>query len=231
MRTRRRRLGVAAPCGRSPAARGVATTACTATGSRPLPGLRIVASTVPTGTLLARCTTERSITPSSNTSISMAPFSVSTTAMMSPRATGRRAASATGQRARLHVGAEGGHAELDHRDGRSVDQRAHGVDDRRGLRERGVFEVLGIGNRHLGGADAGDRARRDRRRPTRRFARRSPPTGCRSASPRRRRRRDVSSGARTRRSSSYRAGASVRRSITSASMPSAASVSAAASAL
>jgi hypothetical protein len=47
----------------------------------------MMASGVPTGTFAPGCASSVSTTPSSNTSISIAPFSVSTTAMMSPRAT------------------------------------------------------------------------------------------------------------------------------------------------
>ena len=62
------------------------------------------------------------------------------------------------QRAGFHVGAERGHAELDHGALLCPSQRGlGGRDDLGRLRDRGVFQMARIGDRHLLAADAADR--------------------------------------------------------------------------
>ena len=88
----------------------------------------------------------------------MAPFSVSTTAMMSPRLSDVAGLlQPFDQRAGFHVGAERGHPELGHRATSVHGSARDGSDDGRGLRKRGVFEMLRIRNRHFRRADARDR--------------------------------------------------------------------------
>ncbi len=118
------------------------------------PSARIVAILAPTGTLVPGATSSVSTTPDWKHSISMMPFWVSTTAMMSPRAM-RLAGldSHFDQRAGLHVGAEGGHAKFTHRS-HHPPRRRHDGCPRCG--RAACFEVARVGDRHLGGAHARD---------------------------------------------------------------------------
>ena len=62
------------------------------------------------------------------------------------------------KRARLHVGAEGGHAEFDHGEPlRSPQRGLGGRDDLRRLRDGRIFEMAGVGDRHLLAANPADR--------------------------------------------------------------------------
>ncbi len=62
------------------------------------------------------------------------------------------------QRAGLHVGTEGGHAEFDHGAPLRPPKRGLcGRDDLRRLRNRRIFEVAGVGDRHFFAAHAADR--------------------------------------------------------------------------
>ena len=96
----------------APAASGFSGSVCRRLAC--LPGLQIVASTVPTGTFWPASTLISPSTPSLNTSISIAPFCVSTSAMMSPRFRIARPLVPLDERAGVHVGAERWHLEFDH---------------------------------------------------------------------------------------------------------------------
>ena len=151
-------------------------------------------------------------------SISIAPFCVSTTATTSPRFTASPGftSHSTSVPASMSAPSEGirKSTTLSHRP-----MRLRGRDDLADLRDARHLEMRGIGNRHLGAADPRQSGHRVRRTPRFHDARRSRRRGCRCASPRRR----SPPGASLRPTPGWwrrRAAASVRRSITSASMPS-----------
>src|SRR6185369_3607993 len=110
---------------------------------------RIEASTVPVGTVAPGSMRMRSSTPLTKTSTSIRPFSVSTSAMMSPRATRspgrlRHAMSVPAVMSAPRIGIRNSAIAAEQGPGRRR--------DRHGLRQRGVLHVPGVGDRDLGAA-------------------------------------------------------------------------------
>ena len=116
------------------------------------PSSWMMASTAPAGTVAPGWTTMRSSTPGANTSTSIRPLSVSISAMTSPRAHDVARLLPPGQKRTCpHVSAEDRHDELSHCLALHCDDC---VDDVRHLRQRCIFQMLGVGHRHLGAAHA-----------------------------------------------------------------------------
>src|SRR5688500_14469767 len=122
----------------------------------------------------------RSNTPSSKTSISMAPFSVSTTAMMSPRA--RASPGCFSQRTSVPASISAPSAGMRNSVTRLVNQIAGGAGNAGRRRQRGVFEMFRLSDANFSASHASDgtlhfvkHSFRQLRRDFRRVAPASPP--------------------------------------------------------
>src|SRR5579875_58821 len=118
------------------------------------PSAAMSARTVPTGTFSPSCTVKLCTMPFTNTSISIAPFSVSTTAITSPRL--MRSPGLTSHCTRVPASmsapSDGIRNSITF-----AHHRAHGLHHRRRLRQRRFLQMPGIGHRYFGAAYARNR--------------------------------------------------------------------------